>query len=201
MKLFPRRDRGNEKIEDSQIMTDQVSRSTQFHRFGEKSLASSALSYCFNSIKPYQEIVLGLRGAEDEEKFGLSAQPPFTIMLTKEIIIQSLWEKKAQLGRIHSGKRKVKMELFPRKYRIPRYTMTNKTRRIIQFHSFGEASELAFSAVCYFRSETSNGRVEVSLLVAKASITSEKIVLFQDLSCGKLSYCYNIINSQWNRCN
>ncbi|UYV63216.1 hypothetical protein LAZ67_2003464 [Cordylochernes scorpioides] len=123
-----------------------------------------------------QEIVLGLKDTGNEERIG---------------------SEEDELGRIHSGKVKARSNSFQdeigelKKLMIPRYIINDQTSRNIQFHGFGDASRLAYSAVCYLRSETSDGRVEISLLAAKSRIAPCK-----NCTLPKVELCTALLLSQ-----
>ncbi|XP_023159208.1 uncharacterized protein LOC111591763 [Ceratitis capitata] len=54
------------------------------------------------------------------------------------------------------------------KYTIPRFYFLKGMPKILQLHVFVDASEVAFAAVAYWRSESFSGEIDVSLISAKS---------------------------------
>ncbi|UYV69312.1 hypothetical protein LAZ67_6003225 [Cordylochernes scorpioides] len=113
------------------------------------------------------------------------------------MIMQELWKKKINWDESIPENVKARWNSFQdeigelNKLKIPRYIMTDQTSRNIHFHGFGDVSRLAYSAVCYLRSETSDGRVEISLLAAKT-----RIAPCENCTFPRLELCAALLLSQ-----
>ncbi|XP_054091903.1 uncharacterized protein LOC105220591 [Zeugodacus cucurbitae] len=60
------------------------------------------------------------------------------------------------------------------KYAIPRFYFRNGAPQILQLHVFVDASENAFAAVAYLRSQSSSGKIDVAFVCAKTKCAPMK---------------------------
>ncbi|XP_028412045.1 uncharacterized protein LOC114534774 [Dendronephthya gigantea] len=130
-----------------------------------------------NSLPPTERSVLKL-SAKVFDPIGLFA--PFTV--TMKILFQTLcsgsldWDDELDGKTLASWKSLVNDLQALSDIPVARcyFHHTDELSRNHEIHGFSDASDLAFAAVVYLRTEYSNGDVELSLIVSKTRVASIK---------------------------
>ncbi|UYV72604.1 hypothetical protein LAZ67_10000024, partial [Cordylochernes scorpioides] len=99
---------------------------------------------------------------------------PLTVAL--KIMMQELWKEKLSWDEPMSERWRTRWNSFRdemsvlTELEIPRYILMDQNSRNIQLHGFCDASSVAYSAVCYLKSETIEGQVGISPIAAKTRV-------------------------------
>ncbi|XP_050359878.1 uncharacterized protein LOC126779785 [Nymphalis io] len=118
---------------------------------------------------------------------------PYIILV--KIILQMLWKAKVDWDEPVPNDIKMKWEnfndnlLYLSKMQIPRRTICDSPK-IIEFHSFSDASEVAFGACIYIRSVDQNHKFNIRLLCAKS-----KVARLQPMTIPRLELCAALLSA------
>ncbi|UYV84003.1 hypothetical protein LAZ67_X000860 [Cordylochernes scorpioides] len=123
---------------------------------------------------------------------------PLTVAL--KIMMQELWKEKLSWDEPMSERWRSRWNSFRdemsvlTKLEVPRYIFMDQNSRNIQLHGFCDASSVAYSAVCYLKSETIEGQIGISLIAAKTRVAPCK-----PCTLPRLELCAALLLSQLYR--